>query len=203
MSCDPQCWSVSPTLFLTRQTNSFPCYATWKSVRMVLGKRVSMELAVFLDLERYSRLWMGWKWPQLTRSFRDKYTALGESVPWDGPEAEFYPWGWKLLIQGASSLLRSFPILSFLLLDPSRVDSLVSEVVLYFYRNRYVWMFPTTEVIFLQVILQMISYWAMGSISPPPLIMLEGIAMLWWDAPWWCHLVYLGKDPRARKTQRR
>lgn len=79
---------------------------------------------------------------------------------------------------GASSLLRSLPVLSFLLLDPSTVDSLVSEVVLYFYRNRYIWMFPTTEVIFLQVILQMISYWAMGSISPPPLIMLEGIAML-------------------------
>lgn len=40
-----------------------------------------MELAVHLDLERYSRLWMGWGCGTNSRSFRDKYAAVGQSVP--------------------------------------------------------------------------------------------------------------------------
>lgn len=76
--------------------------------------------------------WLG-VWHKLTCHFREKYAAVGKSVPWDGPEAEFYPRGWKPLIQGHPSFWG--PYQSYLpLLDTSRVDSLVSEVVLYFYR---------------------------------------------------------------------
>lgn len=51
---------------------------------------------------------------------------------------------------GVSSLLMSL-FAYLLLVDLSGADSRVSEVVLYFYLNVQVWMFPTTEVIFLQV----------------------------------------------------
>lgn len=76
-----------------------------------------------------------------------KCPALGESVPWEEPEADLCPHGQNPLLQGHSPF-RCPCLPCLLLLDPSRIDSLVSEVVWGFYWKIQAWVFPTTEVIF-------------------------------------------------------
>lgn len=182
----PLIGSVLPILFLTQQTNPFPYCATLVTVRMVPEIGMSQwNLPCTLT-------WKGspgsdglGTWHKMTCSFRDKCTALGDSV----------------LLLGRSHLTRD--ILSLLLLpylfflDTSWADSLVCEVVLYFYWHKQVWISSTTEVIFLQLILQMINYWAMEYISPLPSILCgrEEKAILWHDALWWRHL-YIWEGPK-------
>ena len=59
---------------------------------------------------------LGWSkvWQKPTCFFRDNTcAALGESVPRDGPGAEFYPCGQKSLIQGHPPFLMSLSRLPF------------------------------------------------------------------------------------------
>lgn len=76
----PQGASMLLMLFLTQSTNPFPCYAALETVRMLPGIRMSQwDLPCTLTQGAPGSDGLG-TWHKTTCSFRDKYTALSDSV---------------------------------------------------------------------------------------------------------------------------
>lgn len=113
-SRDLQSCSVSPTLFLTQQTNSFPCCATLRSVRMVPRKGVSQwSLPCTLTLKgTQGSGWVGGVAPTPALSEISMLLLVKVSPETDQRQNSTHGGGAETTHPGASSLLRPLSVLA-------------------------------------------------------------------------------------------